>query len=93
MMEPLHGLSVDYVPISSLRSNPRNARVHTPRQVRQIGRSLEAFGFNVPVLIDATNNIVAGHGRVLAAKQRLARSARDPPRTPKRGTGTGLRDR
>ena len=40
------------------------------RQVRQIGRSLEAFGFNVPVLIDATNNIVAGHGRVLAAKQR-----------------------
>ena len=70
MMEPLRDLSVEYVPISSLRPNPRNARIHTARQVRQIGRSLETFGFNVPVLIDATNNIVAGHGRVLAAKQR-----------------------
>jgi DNA modification methylase len=69
MMEPLRGLSVKYVPISSLRSNPHNARVHTPRQVRQIGRSLEAFDFIVPVLTDANNNIIAGHGRVLAAKQ------------------------
>ena len=69
-MEPVRGLSVKYVPISSLRSNPHNARVHTPRQVRQIGRSLEAFGFIVPVLTDANNNIIAGHGRVLAAKQR-----------------------
>jgi DNA modification methylase len=70
MAKPNRVLSVEYVPLSSLRSNPRNARVHTPRQVRQIGRSLEAFGFNVPVLIDANNNIVAGHGRLLAAKQR-----------------------
>jgi ParB-like chromosome segregation protein Spo0J len=62
MMEPLRDLSVEYVPISSLRPNPRNARIHTARQVRQIGRSLEAFGFNVPVLIDATNNIVAMAG-------------------------------
>jgi len=68
-MEPVRGLSVKYVPISSLRSNPHNARVHTPRQVRQIGRSLEAFDFIVPVLTDANNNIIAGHGRVLAAKQ------------------------
>jgi ParB-like chromosome segregation protein Spo0J len=43
--------------------------VHTRKQVRQIARSMRAFGFNVPVLINTTREVIAGHGRVLAARE------------------------
>jgi DNA modification methylase len=52
----------------ALRPNPRNARTHSRKQNRQIAKSLEAFGFTNPVLIDETDMILAGHGRVEAAK-------------------------
>jgi DNA modification methylase len=55
-------------PIADIRLNPNNPRLHTPNQIRQIARSIEAFGFNVPVLIDARGQVIAGHGRVLAAQ-------------------------
>jgi DNA modification methylase len=45
-----------------------NARKHTKKQIRQIARSIETFGWTNPVLIDAEGNIIAGHGRVAAAK-------------------------
>jgi hypothetical protein len=45
----------------------RNARTHDEVQVAQIAASIKEFGFNNPVLIDAENGIIAGHGRVLAA--------------------------
>ena len=45
-----------------------NARTHSQRQTRQIANSIEAFGFNNPVLIDEDALIIAGHGRVEAAK-------------------------
>jgi len=61
-------LSVCYLPIGQLKPDPRNARVHNKKQVRQIASSIESFGFNVPILIDGENNVVAGHGRILAAK-------------------------
>ena len=61
-------LSVCYLPIEQLKPDPRNARVHNKKQVRQIASSIESFGFNVPILIDGGNNVVAGHGRILAAK-------------------------
>jgi DNA modification methylase len=54
--------------ISKLRANPQNARTHSRHQVRQIAASIRAFGFTNPVLVDAENLIVAGHGRVEAAK-------------------------
>jgi DNA modification methylase len=54
--------------ISKLRANPQNARTHSRHQVRQIAASIRAFGFTNPVLVDAENQIVAGHGRVEAAK-------------------------
>jgi hypothetical protein len=54
--------------ISDLATNPRNARTHSPRQIQEIARSIERFGFNNPVLIDERNQIIAGHGRVEAAK-------------------------
>jgi DNA modification methylase len=55
--------------ISALRPFERNARTHSNRQIRQIAESIGAFGFVNPVLIDSTNRIIAGHGRVLAAKR------------------------
>src|SRR3984893_9305891 len=61
-------LAVDYVPIDQLKLNPKNARVHSKQQIRQIAKSIESFGFNVPVLVGANLNVIAGHGRVLAAK-------------------------
>jgi DNA modification methylase len=54
---------------SDLKPNPRNARVHPERQIEQIARSIERFGFNTPVLVDGQNNLVAGEGRVKAAKR------------------------
>ena len=61
-------IAVDYRPTSGLRLGRINPRVHRPRQVRQIAASIEAFGFIVPVLVDAQGNVIAGHGRVLAAQ-------------------------
>jgi DNA modification methylase len=60
---------VVYRPVSALKLDPHNPRVHSPRQIRQIARSIEAFGFNVPVLVNSELKLIAGHGRVLAAQQ------------------------
>lgn len=62
-------LAVEYRSISSIRFDPQNPRIHTKKQVRQISNSIKAFGFNVPVLINASGQLVAGHGRFLAAQQ------------------------
>ncbi len=55
-------------PTVALRPYPGNARTHSPKQIKQISRSIERFGFNNPVLIDDDDQIIAGHGRVEAAK-------------------------
>jgi DNA modification methylase len=55
-------------PTRSLRPYAGNARTHSPKQIRQISRSIERFGFNNPVLVDDDDQIIAGHGRVEAAK-------------------------
>jgi len=54
--------TVAYLPIASIVTDPSNPRKHSPEQVRAIGNSIEAFGFNAPILIDKANRIVAGHG-------------------------------
>ena len=46
-----------------------NARTHSDEQVLQIAASIKEFGFNSPVLVDGENGIIAGHGRVMAAKK------------------------
>lgn len=51
-----------------LKPNPRNARTHSKKQIKQIAQSIRAFGFIAPVLIDENAMILAGHGRVEAAK-------------------------
>src|SRR5262245_40969917 len=54
--------------VQTLKPYPHNARTHSKRQIEQIARSIERFGFLNPVLIDASGTIIAGHGRVEAAK-------------------------
>jgi DNA modification methylase len=61
-------LSVVYRSVDSLKPFVRNARTHPKSQVEQIAASIKAFGFNNPILVDADGEIIAGHGRLLAAK-------------------------
>jgi DNA modification methylase len=65
---PEASLSITYRDIEELTSNPHNARVHSAKQIRQLAHSIKHVGFNCPVLIDRKLNIIAGHGRVKAAK-------------------------
>jgi DNA modification methylase len=61
-------LAIEQRPLAALRPNPRNARTHSKRQVRAIADSIKAFGFTSPVLVDDHGMILAGHGRVQAAR-------------------------
>lgn len=57
-----------YRSLSALKPLARNARTHSSSQIRQIASSIERFGFNNPVLVDDDDRILAGHGRLAAAK-------------------------
>jgi DNA modification methylase len=61
-------LKITYKDPGQLRPRARNPRTHTPTQIKQIAASIKEFGFVNPVLIDGSDNIIAGHGRVEAAK-------------------------
>ena len=65
----LKGLSIDYRPVGDLIPYAKNARTHSPAQVAQIAGSIREFGWTNPVLVDEVGGIIAGHGRVLAARQ------------------------
>jgi DNA methylase/ParB-like nuclease domain len=62
-------VSIIYRSVDDLKLDPKNPRSHRPRQIRQIARSIVEFGFLVPILIDASGKVIAGHGRLLAARQ------------------------
>jgi DNA modification methylase len=62
-------LRIEELPIDALKPRARNARTHSKKQINKIAASIKRFGFTNPVLIDANNGIVAGHGRVEAAKK------------------------
>ena len=59
---------IEHIPPDALRPWARNARTHSKKQLRQIAESIRTFGFTNPILIDQANTILAGHGRVAAAK-------------------------
>jgi DNA modification methylase len=61
-------LAVTYRAISGLIPDPRNARTHPKRQIDQLKASIEAFGFTNPILADPDGHIIAGHGRLQAAR-------------------------
>lgn len=60
---------IEQVSVSTLIPYARNSRTHSDEQVSQIAGSIREFGFTNPVLIDADGTIIAGHGRVMAAKK------------------------
>ena len=59
---------IEHLPTDALVPYARNSRTHSPEQVAQIAASIREFGFTNPVLIDANNTLIAGHGRVMAAQ-------------------------
>ncbi len=59
--------TIEYLPTDSLIPYARNSRTHSDAQVSQVAGSIREFGFTNPVLIDAQDGIIAGHGRVMAA--------------------------
>ena len=61
-------LQVVYRPLEDLSPFIGNARTHSKKQVAQIATSIEAFGFTNPILVDERHELIAGHGRLLAAK-------------------------
>lgn len=63
-----HDPRIELRDAAALKPARRNARTHTVKQIRQIAESIKAFGFINPVLVDARHRIVAGHGRVEAAR-------------------------
>jgi DNA modification methylase len=62
-------LRIELLPIHELTLDQRNPRLHTDLQIMQLVRSLESFGFVVPILADENNKVLAGHGRLLAARK------------------------
>ena len=65
---PVSNLTVVYRPTNSIKPEPRNARTHSKKQVAEIAASIRQFGFANPLLIDVDGVLIAGHGRLLAAK-------------------------
>ena len=57
------------VPIDKLVPYVNNARTHSPEQIQKLRSSLREFGFINPVIIDRDYGVIAGHGRILAAKE------------------------
>lgn len=65
----MNKLQVVYKPVADLIPYANNSRTHSDEQVTQVAASIKEFGFTNPVLIDEKNGIIAGHGRLMAAKK------------------------
>lgn len=65
----MNSLSIDYEDVSALIPYAANSRTHSDEQVAQIAASIKQFGWTNPILIDGENVIIAGHGRLLAARK------------------------
>ena len=62
-------LEIVYRPIGEMKPDAANARHHSKKQILKLADSIETFGFNVPVLVDAELNVIAGHGRLAACRK------------------------
>lgn len=62
-------LEIVYRHVRDLKPDPANARRHSKRQIMKLAKSIETFGFNVPVVVDAELNVYAGHGRLAACDE------------------------
>jgi DNA modification methylase len=68
VIEQQRTLDVEVLSIGSLKPYARNPRTHSEKQINQIANSIREFGFTNPVLIDSDRRVIAGHGRIEAAK-------------------------
>lgn len=68
MTEQVSAKKIELWPLSRLLPYERNARTHSPEQVAQIAASIQEFGFTNPILVGSDDGILAGHGRLAAAK-------------------------
>jgi DNA modification methylase len=64
----IRDLRIETLPVSTLKPYARNPRTHSKSQVRQIADSIREFGWTNPVLVDDANGVIAGHGRLEAAR-------------------------
>src|SRR5258706_225489 len=74
-------IAVTYRQIADLQPSPNNPRLHSSQQIRQLKRSISDFGFNIPVVVDESNRVICGHGRLQAALElgfATVRSTRTP---------------
>jgi DNA modification methylase len=69
MPESIAGLRIEMRPVEALIPYARNAKRHSDTQVAQIAASIREFGWGAPILVDGQNNVIAGHGRLLAARK------------------------
>lgn len=65
----INGLTVTYCLASELNPHEKNANTHSPKQVERIARSIRDFGWTNPIIVDEERRVLAGHGRLLAAKK------------------------
>jgi ParB/RepB/Spo0J family partition protein len=64
---PTREIQLNFLAPTELKLDPRNPRKHSREQIRAIAKSIEAFGFNAPILIDRYKKLIVGHGRLQAA--------------------------
>lgn len=62
-------MKIEEINIDEIKEYSRNTKAHPKEQIEKIKRSIEEFGFNVPLILDKDNVLIAGHGRVYAAKE------------------------
>ena len=65
---PISQVQINYRDPNVLIPNPLNARMHQDRQIKALAKSIQSFGFNIPIAIDAKGQVVSGHARLEAAK-------------------------
>ena len=61
-------LTIENIPIGQVKNYARNARKHPKAQIEKIAGSIEAFGFVAPLTVEEDGTLIAGHGRLAAAK-------------------------
>lgn len=69
IFETMDQMKIEYLPVSSLHPYERNAKQHPDDQVEHIANSIREFGFRQPIVVDAGNVVVIGHGRLMAAEK------------------------
>jgi hypothetical protein len=67
--EKISQMKIEWVPIDSIKSNPRNAKEHSEQQIALLAENIQRFGITHPILIDETNTMLAGHARLAAARR------------------------